>query len=40
MSSAPKSNIPTPFHDHARTRRRGVYWVTPAMVLILCVSNA
>jgi len=37
MSSAPKSNIPTPFHDHARTRRRGVYWVTPAMVLILYI---
>ena len=41
MSSAPKSNIPTPFHDHARTRRRGEYWVTPAMVLILylCVMG-
>src|SRR3546814_18922436 len=42
MSSPHKSNIPNSFHDHARQRRRGVYWVTPAVVLILylCVMGA
>src|SRR5690606_22369938 len=42
MSSPPKSNIPNSFHDHARQRRRGVYWITPAVVLILylCVMGA
>src|SRR3546814_13350826 len=42
MSSPHKSNSPNSFHDHARQRRRGVYWVTPAVVLILylCVMGA
>jgi len=41
MSSPPKSYIATPFLDHARTRRRGWYWVTPVLVLVLylCVMG-
>ena len=41
MPSASKSNIPTPFYDHARMRRRSVYWLTPALVLVLylCVMD-
>ena len=35
MSSAPKSVIATPFHDHARLRRRRWYWLTPMLVLVL-----
>lgn len=37
MSSPPKSNIPMSFRDHARARRRGVYWLTPALVLVLYI---
>lgn len=37
MSSPAKSNIPNSFHDHARSRRRGLYWVTPALVLVLYI---
>jgi len=42
MASPHKSNIPTPFHDHARMRRRGLYWLTPVLVLVLyiCVMGA
>ncbi|MDO8694707.1 MAG: PAS domain S-box protein [Sheuella sp.] len=41
MSSAPKSVIATPFHDHARLRRRRWYWLTPMLVLVLyaCVMG-
>ena len=41
MSSAPKSVIATPFHDHARLRRRRWYWLTPVLVLFLyaCVMG-
>jgi len=42
MSSTPKSIIATPFHDHARLRRRRWYWLTPVLVLVLyaCVMGA
>ena len=42
MSSPPKSIIATPFHDHARLRRRRWYWLTPVLVLVLyaCVMGA
>ena len=41
MSSPPKSVIATPFHDHARLRRRRWYWLTPMLVLVLyaCVMG-
>lgn len=41
MSHPPKSVIATPFHDHARLRRRRWYWLTPVLVLILygCVMG-
>ena len=41
MSTAPKSVIATPFHDHARLRRRRWYWLTPVVVLFLyaCVMG-
>ncbi len=41
MSSPPKSVIATPFHDHARLRRRRWYWLTPMLVLALyaCVMG-
>jgi PAS domain S-box-containing protein len=41
MASAHKSQIPNSFHDHARSRRRGVYWLTPVVVLVLymCVMG-
>lgn len=41
MASAHKSQIPHSFHDHARSRRRGLYWLTPVLVLILymCVMG-
>jgi PAS domain S-box-containing protein len=41
MASPSKSNIPTPFHDPAQHRHRGVYWLTPVVVLILylCVMG-
>ncbi|MEI2417566.1 PAS domain S-box protein [Orrella sp. JC864] len=42
MAAAPKSLIATQFHDHARLRRRGWYWLTPMVVLVLylCVMGA
>jgi len=42
MSSPPKSIIATPFHDHARLKRRRWYWLTPVLVLVLyaCVMGA
>lgn len=42
MSSPTKSIIATPFHDHARLRRRRWYWLTPVLVLVLyaCVMGA
>ena len=42
MASPPKSYITTQFHDHARMRRRGWYWLTPMVVLVLylCVMGA
>lgn len=42
MASPPKSYIATQFHDHARMRRRGWYWLTPMVVLVLylCVMGA
>ena len=41
MSSPPKSVIATPFHDHARLRRRRWYWLTPMLILVLysCVMG-
>ncbi|VFR48843.1 tw-component sensor kinase [plant metagenome] len=41
MASPPKSYIATQFHDHARLRRRGWYWLTPMVVLVLylCVMG-
>ena len=41
MASPPKSYIATQFHDHARMRRRGWYWLTPMVVLVLylCVMG-
>ena len=41
MSSQQKSVIATPFHDHARLRRRRWYWLTPMLVLVLyaCVMG-
>jgi PAS domain S-box-containing protein len=41
-SSAKRSLIPTTFYDQARNNRRGVYWLTPAIVLVLylCVMGA
>jgi PAS domain S-box-containing protein len=41
MATAHKSQIPNSFHDHARSRRRGVYWLTPVVVLVLymCVMG-
>ena len=37
-----KSLIPTTFYEHARHSRRGLYWLTPAVVLVLylCVMGA
>ncbi|CAM5180653.1 histidine kinase OS=Castellaniella defragrans OX=75697 GN=HNR28_002374 PE=4 SV=1 [Castellaniella defragrans] len=37
-----KSLIPTTFYEHARHSRRGLYWLTPAIVLVLylCVMGA
>lgn len=42
MASPPKSYIATQFHDHARMPRRGWYWLTPMVVLVLylCVMGA
>ncbi|QDQ87399.1 PAS domain S-box protein [Alcaligenaceae bacterium SJ-26] len=42
MARQTKSFVPTPFHDHAHARRRGFYWLTPALVLVLylCVMAA
>jgi len=42
MSNPPKAIIATPFHDHARLRRRKWYWLTPVVVLVLyaCVMAA
>ena len=43
MASPPKTSyIATQFHDHARTGRRGLYWLTPVFVLVLylCVMGA
>ncbi|TAL77143.1 MAG: PAS domain-containing sensor histidine kinase [Burkholderiaceae bacterium] len=41
-SSAKRSLIPTTFYDQARNNRRGLYWLTPAIVLVLylCVMGA
>ncbi len=41
MLTPPKSVIATPFHDHARLRRRRWYWLTPMLVLVLyaCVMG-
>ncbi|MCI2807531.1 PAS domain-containing sensor histidine kinase [Eoetvoesiella caeni] len=41
-SPAKKSLIPTTFYDQARRSRRGVYWLTPVVVLVLylCVMGA
>ena len=37
-----KSLIPTTFYEHARHSRRGLYWLTPVVVLVLylCVMGA
>ncbi|CAK7007121.1 MAG: Adaptive-response sensory-kinase SasA [Kerstersia gyiorum] len=42
MASTPRPSITTQFHNHARTRRRGWYWLTPVLVLglYLCVMGA
>ncbi len=41
-SSSKKSLIPTTFYDQANRNRRGLYWLTPVLVLILylCVMGA
>ncbi len=41
-SPARKSLIPTTFYDQAKSTRRGVYWLTPVLVLVLylCVMGA
>ncbi|MEO6959331.1 MAG: PAS domain S-box protein [Burkholderiaceae bacterium] len=41
-SSSKKSLIPTTFYDQANNSRRGFYWLTPVIVLILylCVMGA
>jgi PAS domain S-box-containing protein len=41
-SSSKKSLIPTTFYDQANNNRRGFYWLTPVIVLILylCVMGA
>src|SRR5690554_6572954 len=41
-SSSKKSLIPTTFYDQANRSRRGFYWLTPAVVLVLylCVMGA
>lgn len=41
-SHSKKSLIPTTFYDQAKSSRRGFYWVTPVIVLILylCVMGA
>lgn len=41
-SHSKKSLIPTTFYDQANTTRRGFYWLTPVIVLILylCVMGA
>ncbi|MGO3891249.1 MAG: PAS domain-containing sensor histidine kinase [Paenalcaligenes sp.] len=40
-NSVKKSLIPNTFYDHARRDRRGLYWLTPVIVLILylCVMG-
>ncbi|HWK62624.1 MAG TPA: PAS domain S-box protein [Eoetvoesiella sp.] len=40
-SPAKKSLIPTTFYDQARNNRRGLYWLTPVVVLVLylCVMG-
>lgn len=42
MANSKKSLIPTTFYEQARQSRRGVYWLTPVIVLILylCVMGA
>ncbi len=41
-SNSKKSLIPTTFYDQANTGRKGLYWLTPVIVLILylCVMGA